>query len=127
MAGDQKYLVPRPYNNTTAPTAVVPRPYNNTTVPTAVSSRGRVPPPSQLDRNDLKRISLRSRAFLLSVFLEKPCFKSRPFVIYGLGIIHVNIPLTNGDNRVFNRVIVFLITMKNYNTGKIRCFEKMFR
>lgn len=30
---------------------------------------GRVPPPSSLDRNDLKRVSLRSRAFLLSVLI----------------------------------------------------------
>ena len=31
-------------------------------------SGGRLPPPSSLDRNDLKRISLRSRAFLTFVF-----------------------------------------------------------
>jgi hypothetical protein len=35
---------------------------------------GRVPPPSNLDRNDLKRISLRSRAFLLSVLKQHLTF-----------------------------------------------------
>ncbi len=39
---------------------------------------GRVPPPSSLDRNDLKRISLRSRAFLLFVsHMSKTCFRTR--------------------------------------------------
>lgn len=57
----------------TAPAAVVVQ----TTPPVAFQKEGgrattrplggRVPPPSSLDRNDLKRISLRSRAFLLSV------------------------------------------------------------
>lgn len=33
-------------------------------IPPSSTSRKQLPPPSELDRNDLKRISLRSRAFL---------------------------------------------------------------
>ena len=37
---------------------------SSTAIPPSSPSRKQLPPPSELDRNDLKRISLRSRAFL---------------------------------------------------------------
>ena len=59
VTASQKYLSPRSTPHQTLATS---------------TSRGRVPPPSQLDRNDLKRISLRSRAFLMFVKVSKASF-----------------------------------------------------